>query len=190
MKVLLIIIISVLFPIHNYGQIKFWEDLSCKERTNILDVCDSKSIKTFYEGHFVLSDDEKTERLLNDLITSNDSILPLSFYLFNNICIQSDGALAEIVSYSCIMLVALHPIYFLSYFSKERNLDKQKKLIETYAMFIGSELYFKRKGTSNIKYDYKSLKEILNSATERNSNIKDTFNEFWKLVDKSIKNME
>jgi len=190
MKVFLTIIISMFFSIANYGQIKFWENLSCEEKTNILNVCESELIKTFYEGHFVLSDDEKTVGLLNDLITVNDSTLPLSFYLLNKICTQSDGALAETVSSSCIQFVAMRPIYFLSYFSNNREISKQKQLFETYAMFIGSELYYKRIGTSNIKYDYKNLKEIFNSASESNNDIKETFNEFWKLVDKYIKNME
>ena len=178
------------FSTTNYGQIKFWEEFSSKEKTHILELCKSETIKTFHDGYFNLSDEKKTEGLINDLITSNDSIFPLSFYLFNKICIQSDGALAEMISSSCIKIIAQYPSYFLSYFNKERDLDKQKHLLETYAMYIGSELYFKRKGTSNIEYDYKSFKEILNSASESNKNYKETFNKFWLLVDKSIKNME
>lgn len=187
---LLFITAIILFPIFSSGQMKYWEDLSCSQKADIVKYCQSKSIRDYYNGEFVLSDDEKTEKLLNELATSDDSILPLSFYLFNKICAKSDGAVAELVGEYCVELFARYPRYIMTYFTKEKALNIKKPVIRIYAMFVGSELYFERRGTSDLKYNYQSFKNILVSASKGNKENEETFKVFWKLVDETIKNMD
>ncbi|WP_372933391.1 hypothetical protein [Mariniphaga sediminis] len=187
---LISLIATIVFSISVNGQTKFWEDLSCSQKTDIVRVCQSESVKKFYDGDFVLSDDEKTEKLLNELVTSNDTILPLSFYLFNKISIESDGALSEMAGEYYIEFLARHPKYILSYFTKERELSINKPLWRNYAQSVGYELYFKKKGTSDIKYNYQSFKEILIASSKGNKENEETFRIFWQLVDETIKNMD
>lgn len=187
---LLFLTTIILFSISSYGQMKYWEDLSCAQKSEILENCKSVAMKRFYEGKFVPTDDDKTWELLSELVSSSDSILPLSFYLFNKICIKSDGALSEMVGEFCAKLLAKHSLYILTYFSKERILKVNKPLWKKYALFVGSELYFKINGSSALEYSYKSYKEILVSASKGNEENEETFKVFWQLVDQIIKNAD
>jgi len=186
---LIYLIATVVFSTSVNGQIKFWEDLSCSRKADVVRACQSEEVKKLYDGDFVLSDDEKTEKLLNELVTSNDTILPLSFYLFNKIIGESDGALSEMVGEYCIEFLARHPRYILTYFTKERELSIKKPLGRIYAQFAGYELYFKEKGTSDLKYNYQSLKELLIASSSSNKENEETFRNFWQLVDETMKNM-
>lgn len=187
---LLFLTTIILFCISSNGQTKYWEDLSCSQKSDILRNCKSVRMKTFYEGNFVPTDDDKTLQLLNELVSSNDTVMPLSFYLFNKICAKSDGALSEIVGDYCAKFLADHPQYILTYFTKERLLNINQNIIETYAMFVGIELYMQRKGISKFKYNYQSFKELLLSATKDNKENEETFKFFWQLVDKTIQNAD
>jgi len=187
---LIFLIVTIVFSISVNGQIKFWEDLSCSQKTDIVRACQSESLKKLYDGDFVLSDNEKTEKLLNELVTSNDTILPLSFYLFNKISVESDGALSEMAGEYYIEFLARHPRYILTYFTKERELSINKPLWRNYAHSVGYELYFKKKGTSDLKYNYQSFKKILIASSKDNKENEETFRIFWQLVDDTIKNMD
>ncbi len=191
MKVFLFFFTSIiLFSISSDGQTKYWEDLSCSQKSEILENCKSVAIKRFYEGQFRPTDDDKTLQLLNELVSSNDRVMPLSFYLFNKICAKSDGALSEMVEEFCAKFLADHPLYILTYFTKERLLNINQNIIDTYAMFVGIELYMKRKGISKFKYNYQDYKEILLSASKGNKENEETFKVFWQLVDKTIQNAD
>jgi hypothetical protein len=187
---LLFLTIIILFSTSSNGQMKYWEDLSCSQKSVILESCKSFRMKTFYEGEFVPTDDDKTLQLLNEIVSSNDTVLPLSFYLINKICAKSDGALSEMVGEFCAKFLADHPLYILTYFTKERLLNINQNIIETYAMFVGIELYMKKKGISNFKYNYQSFKEALLSASKGNKENEETFKVFWQLVDKTIQNAD
>lgn len=189
MKIFLFFFTAIFHFISSDGQTKYWEDLSCSQKSEILGSCKSVTIKRFYEGQFSPTDDDKTLQLIKELVSSNDTVLPLSFYLFNKICANSDGALSEMVEEFCAKFLADHPLYILSYFTKERLLNKNQNIIETYAMFVGVELYMQRKGISKFKYSYQVFKEILLSASKDNKENEETFRIFWQLVDKTIKNM-
>jgi len=191
MKIFLIVaVISILLSASCKGQKKYWSDLTDSQKTEIVNACHSESIKMFYTGKLILTDDDKTDKLLKDLVFSDNSILPLSFYLFNRICEKSDGSLAEMVSGYCIEYLAKHPEYILTYFTKERLSNVRKPIWRTYALFIGSELYFKKIGTSDLKYDYNSYKKLLEKAAMQNSENKKTLMIFWQSVDKTFKNMD
>jgi len=188
---LLFLTAIILFCISSNEQMKYWEDFNCKQKEDMLNVCKSELIKNLYSKKFILSsDNDNIHKLLKELVTSSDTILPLSFYLFNKICIKSDGALAEIVGKYCVELFVRHPRYIMTYFTKEKTSNIKKPLIKVYAMFVGSELYFERKGTSDLKYNYQSFKEILLSASKGNKENEETFKVFWQLVDETIQNMD
>jgi archaellum component FlaG (FlaF/FlaG flagellin family) len=191
MKSFLIVFVAIIiFSISVNGQIKYWEDLSCSQKTDILEACKSESVKKLYEGNFVLSDDKKAEKLLNELIVSDVTILPSSFYLFNKISIESDGALSEMAGEYHVDFLARHPGYILTYFTIERNRSVNNPVWKNYAEFIGYELYFKNRGTSDLNYNYQSFKEILVSASKGDKENEETFRIFWQLVDETIKNMD
>lgn len=189
-SLLLYLTIITLFAVSSYGQMQYWEDLSCAQKSEILENCKSDHVKMFYDGRFIPTDDDKTYGLLNELVSSSDTILPLSFFLFNRICTKSDGALAEMVEEFCAEFLAKHPKYILTYFSKERILKIKKPIIETYAMFVGYELYLKKKGISDLKYSYQSYKELLFIAARGNKENEETFKVFWQLVDETIRKMD
>lgn len=180
---------NALFSISSYGQMKYWEDLSGMQKTEILENCKSVHVKNFYDGKYVLTDDDKTWKLLNELVSSNDTIFPLAFYLFNKICKESDGALSEMVEEVCAKFLAEHPLYILTYFSKERIFKVKKPIIEKYAMFVGYELSLKNKGHSGLNYSYQSYKDRLISVSKGNKENEETFKVFWQLVDETIKEM-
>lgn len=189
-SLLIVLIVIIIFSVSVNGQIKYWEDLSCSQKTDILEACKSESVKKLYEGNFFLSDDKKTEKLLNELIISDVTILPLSFYLFNKISIESDGALAEMAGEYHVDFLTRHPGYILTYFTIERNRSVNNPVWKNYAEFIGYELYFKNRGTSDLNYNYQSFKEILVSASKGDKENEETFRIFWQLVDETIKNMD
>jgi hypothetical protein len=191
MKAIILALVSILvFSTSSDGQMKYWEDLNSSQKSEMLGNCKSVAIKRFYEGKLTPTDDEKTDELLKIIVASSDSILPLSFYLMNKIVAYSDGALAEMVAGYSVDYLATFPQFAMTYFSKERISKVKKPIFKTYAMFAGSELYFKIKGTSDLKYNYKNFKEILLSASKGNKDNEETFKVFWKLVDETIKSMD
>jgi hypothetical protein len=185
----LFLILITLFSVPSYGQMKYWDDLSCSQKTEILEFCKSVSMSNFYEGNFVPTDDKKTWQLLNDIVSSSDTILPLSLYLFNKICLHSDGALSEMVQGFCAEFLVKHPRYILTFFSKERVLGVDNPLWKKYSLFVGVELGLKMYGSSALPYTYQSYKEMLVNASKGNKENEETFKVFWKLVDETIKSM-
>lgn len=185
----LLIIISAL-SIKVYGQTEFWDDLSCSKKAIILENCKSEYIKKFYEDEFAISDDNETEKLLIELSHSNDTILPLAFHLFNKISKMSDGGLAEMMGKYYVEFIARHPKYIITFFSKERSQNLNNPIYVQYARTIGYELYFKNKGTSNLRFTYAYLKEKLFSSSNGDKINEETFAIFWSLVDETIRNME
>ena len=194
---LIIQVIIQLTAVCSYSQnepIKYWDDLSSSQKTEMLEKCNSTLIKDFYEGKFRATDDDKTWNLLNELVAASDSCFSLSFYLLNQICYRSDGALSEMVGEFCVEFLAKFPKEVLAFFPKEREvlpffLWNREPLWKRYALFVGVELYFKSYGTSDLKYDYESLKNILFSSVKDNKESEETLKSFWQAIDEAIKMM-
>lgn len=172
------------------GQIKYWQELSCSQKKDVLTNCNSSVMKSLYEGSFSPTDDEDTQILFKDITSSNDTILPLSFYLLNKICSTADGALAERVGHYCVVFMTKYPLYTLNFFSNEMALKKEEPIWKKYALSIGYELYFKNEGTSSIKYNYQEFKNLMYNTVKGNPVNEETFRTFWQLVDETIKNMD
>jgi hypothetical protein len=192
MKAFLLVLTTItLFSVSNYGQTKFWEDLNCNQKAYVLNACKSESIKKLYKNELLLTPGKKeTLLLLNELVNSNDTILPLTFSIFNQVLKGPDAALGEVLGQYCVEFTFKHPTYVLEYFKKEKDLKTKKPFSEIYAMFVGSELYLKQKGYSSVKYDYNNLKKKLDNTADSKKDLKETLRTFWQLVDETIKEMK
>ncbi len=123
----------------------YWEDLSKNQKKEILDSQEiDKEVLAFYNGEFKLGDNEQTTILLNKLssATSEAKSFPLYFFLFNQVCAKSDGAISEFLGSYCQKVILNSPEYIFHYFIENEN------LLKIYAQYLGYELYSKEEGTS------------------------------------------
>lgn len=181
---LAIILFIALFPVSCTGEGVYWEDLNKAQRSDILNMVDSESVIKFYNGDFILSDDGPTDNLLEELTNPTDTVLPLYFFLFNKIVMESDGALATMVSGFCFDFLVDHTEFVFTYFHKQDD----NKLLEVYSLFIGSELYFNEIGVSQLSNDYTQLKTHIDDSITNNQ-LQQTVKAFWKKVDETIEYM-
>jgi hypothetical protein len=190
MKALLILFFIILFNLSCAGQVYYWEDYNFSQKNKILSSCESKLIREFYEDKFVPRDDENTQKLLREMVNSNDSIFALSFFLLNKLCNKSDGSLSEMVGKYCIETLVRHPAYVLNYFYKEKSFNVFNPVWKKYAVSTGYELYFKKQGTSNLSYTYDDINNILIKASKGDKEKEETYKIFWKIVNETINKMD
>ena len=130
---------------------------------------------------------KRTQQLL-DTLTSysrNDKKGALYFYLFNKICSSSDGALSQILGIYCFKIITKRPNYVLFYFSNSNNLMKK------YSEQLGYEFYFKKDGTSKLKYDYLQFKQYLTkNIIFNNQKMRNTFSLLFKQIKAEMEKME
>ncbi|MDP4240689.1 MAG: hypothetical protein Q8904_14595 [Bacteroidota bacterium] len=164
----------------------YWEDLTKIEQESILHSpqIDKNAIK-YYHGSFKATDNQSTESLLNKIISEKNPTKETVFYfhILNQICLKSDGALSEILGKYCMKFLLRNPVLVLRYFQQNKKVEK------IYGEFIGSELYFKEEGTSDIEYNYKDFKRIVEAKTNGNKEFKKTLVEFYGIIESAMKNM-
>jgi len=171
--------------------VQYWECLTNDKKDEILEL---KSINqytlNFYKGELQLSDNHKTYRLLDTLISFDvtESKAPLYFYLFNKTLKNADGALSATLGAYCQKIILNNSNYVFIY------LSNNKEILNKYAEFLGYELYFKEKGTSTIKYDFQEFKNKLYNSLEScrrsNEEIQINLDHFFKKIKINMKNME
>lgn len=61
----------------------------------------SENAKSFYQGKFTASDDERTESIIDSLHTSNSRTRPFYIFLVSKMLPKADGALAELLGLAC-----------------------------------------------------------------------------------------
>jgi len=76
-----------------------------------------------------------------------------------------------------------NPVLVLRYFQQNKKVEK------IYGEFIGSELYFKEEGTSDIEYNYTDFKKNIEVKTRGNKEYKKTLVEFYSIIESAMKNM-
>ena len=76
-----------------------------------------------------------------------------------------------------------NPVLVLRYFQRNKKVEK------IYGESIGYELYFKEEGTSDIEYNYKDFKRIVDIKTKGNKEFKKTLVEFYGIIESVMKNM-
>ena len=173
------------------SQNAYWEDLNSVQQQEVLNKCTSAEILSLFHGNLSLTDNEASELILKELVVNDDSVLlPLYFYMFNNVVVKSDGALAELVGSYCFDILLNYPDYVLKYFLLDVKKNKEKSLMKYYSDFIGYELYFKNDGLSDLKYTYSQVKDILKESVNKHPELESIYVKFWQDVDLVIKNMD
>jgi hypothetical protein len=164
----------------------YWENMTKSEQENILrsSQMDKNAIKC-YQGNFRTTDNHSTRNLLDKIISEKNSTKEtvFYFYVFNQICLKSDGALSEILGNYCMKFLLRNPVLVLRYFQQNKETEKK------YGELIGSELYFKEEGTSDIEYNYKDFKRIIEAEIKNNAECQKTLAEFYHIIESSMKNM-
>lgn len=165
----------------------YWEQLSDSLQKNILASNDvDNNVLDYYHGYFEISDNDRSFGLLNTLTNkhTDNNINALYFYLFNKVCSTSDGAVSEVLGNYCQKILINDPVYVINYFASHNS------LLKTYVLLLGAEFYFKEEGTSDLKYNYKDFKKILNDKIGEDKNLKIVLDNFYLEMDKVIKNMD
>ena len=103
----------------------YWEEIGEKDRKKIL--CSSEisyEAKMVYQDKFILSDNEMSEVLLNELTSKikNKKITAFYFFLLNRICASSDGAFAEMCDEYLYNYMESNINYVLHYVKKNKNM--------------------------------------------------------------------
>jgi len=178
----------------SFGQneFKYWELMSQNEKEQILNNLDlNKLALDYYNGNFKVTDDEQTFKLL-DTLTNKNEYFQLYYFLFNNICATSDGALSEIMGPYCLKMVLNEPSYVINHFTFERkNFGKSQDLYQLYASFIGEEFYFYNKKMSELDYGFPEFKEmLLKELKNTSSDNSETLELFFKEITNNINKME
>lgn len=165
----------------------YWEDLSSREKDNVLNTFKiEKDAIDYYYGKFTLADKDGTMRLLESITSNNEQkeITNFYFYIFNQICLKADGAISEIIGKYCQKVIVNNPLYAFNYFKKN------KKILEIYANLIGYELYFKEEGTSDIEYDFKDFKKLIEGKLIPKEQYSEILAEFFERIEISMKNTD
>lgn len=165
----------------------YWENLSKTEQENILHSpqIDKNAIK-YYHGSFKATDNQQTEDLLRRIISENNLTKETVFYFYilNQICLKSDGALSEILGKYCMKFLLRNHALVLRYFQQNKKVEK------VYGEFIGYEFYFKEEGTSDIEYNYKDFKRIIDIKINGNKELENILVKFYSIIESAIKNMD
>lgn len=111
--------------------------------------CDSTALK-FYLGVYRPTDEPETERLLNLVITKNDSLRPFYRWILNKTIIIQDGALGEYTGAPARKYAEEFPKEFFEYMDSDRSGEKYLNWCNSiaYSGFYDFENY---KDTEKIK---------------------------------------
>jgi len=166
----------------------YWENLPENQKKEILssDLI-YKDAVAFFEGRFKLSDDNRTFNLLDTISSfrsNNEKFRSFYFYVFNQICIKSDGSVSESLGNYCLRAILNATEYHLNYFAINKN------ILKIYAQSIGYELYFKEEGTSDMEYNYADFKTLLSKKIDGNKEFSNTLNILFLEIEKAMKNMD
>ena len=164
MKLVLLLVQALLLSGIQPKTPMYWEDFTAEKRESILEQV-NPLISDYYSGRFSVSDDKRTEDLLN-LLTSQQKDMDfkaLYFSVFNRILMSSDGALAERLGSYTIMMVCENPGYILTY------LRKNKMLEEEYIHSIGTEIFLSQGLSTDEETSLESLKRSILSKTNDKS---------------------
>jgi hypothetical protein len=165
----------------------YWENLNENQRNDILNSENvNKEAIEFYKGKLKTGDNYQTTELLVTLssISDKEKMTPFYFFLFNQICIKSDGALSEILGEYCQNTILSSPAYVVSYFIGN------EEILKKYAEYLGFEMFFKEEGTSTIEYNYSDFKKILSDKIGSEKKYEAVLKLFYEEIEKSMKNME
>ena len=168
MKLILILVYSLFQLGSPSNNPIYWENLTAEERETVLSLKQvNPLVSDYYLGRFTATDDDLTVRLLDVLTTKqeNNGVRALHFFLFNNILMSADGALAEMLGEYAIKMISEEPQYILPYLSRSKSLE------ECYVSSIGFELYLDQRNPS---VENLSMETLKSSIIKKASNDKQT----------------
>lgn len=129
------IIICLILHLCPITQFLYWEDLSAESQNNTINTSDVLIVKDYYLNPWVSSDDSRTLSLLEELVTMGQQphcIRALYFYVFNQLIVQSDGAVGEVLCEYVAKIIEDQPLFVICYIEDNKNLREiyVKKLAE------------------------------------------------------------
>ena len=187
MKIVLTISFFLLSYTNQKKENLYWENLNEKEKNEILMSNDISDLAlNYYLGKLRINQEEKIieliELICNDKIHSKYEAL--YFHLFNKICLDSDGSISEILGNYCQLMVLKNPEFTINYF------DKNLKVMEKYAFFIGSEFSYEDENLSLLKYNYQEFRRILKNRKVKDYSYYKKLNSFLNIIEKNIKSLD
>lgn len=124
----------------------YWEDFSFSEQQTIIQGLSEQSVLRQYHCRQVsLQDDDETDVLFQELLipVAEKGLRAFKFHLLNRICMEADGAVAEVVPSVIIRYIYHNADYVLSYLKDHPDLASQ------YVTDTACELYFITEGVSS-----------------------------------------
>ena len=168
---------------------KYWEYFSDSEKNMVLksENIPGEVIK-LYNGQFILSDDDATFELLDELTSrqSDAGVKALYFHLFNRIFLSSDGALAEGISEYVVKVFLSDIPYALEYFTIN------DELMEEYGVALGTEFYYAPKLASPLftsSYTFSQLKEKIKTDLDGSDKYDKLLSRFYKIIENTRKRL-
>ena len=171
---------------------QYWENMSPNEKEQFLSnhKIDKLALQ-YYNGKFIVSDNNISFKLLKVLTIKNSDLIPFYNYLFNKICYEADGALSLALSKYCLNMIINNTDYVINYFTYDReNKKTHEYYYKIYGNILGFEMYFKEEGTSDIDYNFRQLREFLNNHFKKSSTQnKQTLKLLYECISRTMKSM-
>lgn len=158
----------------------YWEEITKEEQNEIIqNSIANEDVYNLAKGNFIIGDNPQTETLLCTLLDlpSDINLKALYFNLFNQICEKADGAVSETLGRPCLAIL-LADTEYVAFYLKSRPL-----LMKTYAQYLGMEFFFKKEGTSDLKYDFTEFKKIVDKRLGDKVKYRSFLNAFYEEIE-------
>jgi hypothetical protein len=162
----------------------YWEDL-IEERKNAILSTNTvlPDAVEYYRGRFALSDDDRTFTLLDGMaagMNQGGDLRSLYFYLLNQVCRESDGALAEVLAPYIARTILSDPPYVLTY------LRGDSAIVDTYALHLGWEFAFKAKELSDLPWTLADFKQAIANSLSGEPALRPIMEELLRAIDRAF----
>ncbi|WP_345079793.1 hypothetical protein [Nemorincola caseinilytica] len=161
-----------------YGKESFCQPLQ-KISHYLNDPLISENAKSFYQGKFRASDDDRTFSIIDSLKTSNNKTRPFYIFLVSKMLPKADGALSEALGLACKEFVEWNPNFLMSFLSS-KNIDSA--FIEDWADEIAGEFQIDCEPKEYPCID-SSFKNAANNCSAGN---RKKLSSFYRLIRRSI----
>ncbi len=162
----------------------YWEDIPAAERGQVDESAGVHySVRRLVNNARGMSDKEKYAAMeLMAGLSDDPCIKAFYFHAFNEKCLAADGEQAEVMGKYCLRAVMADPAYVLEY------LASHPELMDRYALFMGTEFYFKAGRLSDIAYDFEGFRKA--AAQRVGCEMAQTLECFCCAVQRNMKNLQ
>ncbi len=119
--------------------------------------------------------------LMAALPDADPAVKAFYFHLFNERCLAADGEQTEVMGKYCIKAMLSDPAYVVTY------LKGHPELHGKYALFMGTEFYFKVGGLSSIEYGYDTFRREVEKALGEDEALCGSFGELCTGIEAAMK---